>query len=483
MRAFSFDKEPAFKSMEATSIFGIDDALIGAVIGGVGSIAGGAMGAKGAKNAAATAAAGNQDALQAEREAYLNARGALQPYVNRGNKAQGYLDALLYGHGSYADAPLYAPSAAESFDAVLKEQNPGAWATWQGWEQKLKPSSYTKGHRAVYGDFEGFLKATDPGAIQRAQESLNASAAPGASGAGSTITRDDAYANLQQTLPWQFNEQDYTKRDALNEEDYAKLNALNEEDYAKLNALNEEDYLKAQGFTNDEIAAWVANAQAEQDKSINALFNRGGLTGQVGATRRGVAQVGEEYARDRAQYEAGRRRADYEPYADRRVSNYSTYGDRRVANYDQFSKRRAGNYDTYAGGRLSAYGDYLDALSGEADTGYNAATGQASAGKNYASNYGNLRSQGAKQQAGYLSDSADAWTNAVGNAGAYLTYGLSRKNNNKSSVTIPGGYDAYEPVGNSYRGYDEYGAPSGYVSLKPRRAANTSSDVYSGLWN
>ena len=400
MRAFGFEKEPVFKAMEATSIWG-------QLISAGASLAGAALGAKGSKNAAATAAAGNADALNAQREAYENSRGVLQPYVNRGNRAQSYLDAMLYGTGSFTDAPGYLSSPSQSLEAMLIKQNPGAWATWQGWEQKLKPSSYTKGHRAVYGDFKGFLQKTNPAAIENAQGAMQQAAAQG----GTKVTRDAAYRNLQETIPWQ---------------------------------LNEEDYLKAQGYSDDEIAAWTANAEAEQDKSMDALFNRGGLTGQVGATRRGVAQVGEEFARDRAQYEAGRRRSDY---------------------------------DKYSAGRLSSYGGYLDQLGRDSDRGYQAGTGIASGGQTYANNAGRLIGDGARAQAQAGLDASKAWATGIQGAVGYLGDAWNGGGGSSSrSHSGSGSYDPYKDPG----GYHE--APTGYTA--PRMRSSKQSNIYgSGLYN
>lgn len=384
MRTLAFEKEPTFKAVEATSIWGT-------LISAGASLVGGALASKSAKNAAGTAAAGDQAALQAQREAYDNARGTLQPYVNRGNKGQAYLDALTYGSGSYADAPVYASSPSESLDAILKEQNPQAWAQWRQWESKLKPGSYTKGHRAQFGDFAGYLKATDPGAMQRAQEALNASMAPG--GDDSTyLTREDAMSNLYAQPEWQWNEQDYDTRQGM----------------------TEADYLARQGFTADEIAAWNDNADVAEERAVDQVFSRGGVTGMIGQTRRGVAQVGQDYARDRAQYAAGRKRSDY----------------------DIYSGRQSSDFDTYAGGKRSAYGSYLDALSGDADRGYEAATGQSSAGQVYANNSGRMRSQGAKEQAKYLKGSADAWVSGIQGAVGYLSDAWNDRKTTPSNIKI-----------------------------------------------
>jgi hypothetical protein len=419
MRALAFEKEPTFKAMEATSIWGT-------LISAGASLAGGAFASKSSKNAAGTAAAGDQAALQAQQEAYDNSRGTLQPYVNRGNKGQAYLDALTYGRGTYTDAPVYGSSPAENLDATLKQQNPGAWATWQGWESKLKPGSYTKGHRGVYGDFQGFLKATDPTALQRAQDALNAGTASGGAASGDVITRDDALENLYVQPDWQWNEEDYTTRQGMTDADYATRQGM-----------TEADYLARQGFTDAEIAAWMASADVAEGRAVDQMFSRGGVTGMVGQTQRGVAQVGQDFARDRAQYSAGRKRGDYDIYSGRKGADYGNYSGRKVS-----------DFNTYAGGKRSAYGSYLEALSGDADRGYQASTGQASAGQSYAANTGNIRSQGAREQAGYLKDSAEAWAGGIQGA---LGYGAEawnkvKKKQPKAPAYSDAAYD-YAPPG------------------------------------
>lgn len=287
------------------------------------------MGADAAKDAGKKQYAATKQQLELQRRQNELLKGYLSPYYQRGNRADGYLDAMLYGEG-YVGGAGADPSMARSLEDVLREQNPDMAQAWDRWESKDKGKP--NGHRAIYGDFEGYIRQVRPEAYRGAQTALQAESQSGAA-RGERITRDAAYENLQDTIPWR---------------------------------MNEEDYLKAQGFSDAEIAAWVANAQAEQDKSVDALFSRGGITGQVGATRRGVAQVGEEFARDRAQYEAGRRRADY---------------------------------DKYSAGRLGAYGGYLDLLGRDSDRGFDAGTRIASGGQTYANNAGRLIGDGARAQA------------------------------------------------------------------------------------
>ena len=69
--------------------------------------------------------------------------------------------------------------AVQTLEDILREQNPGAVTTWNGWEARLKPKSFKpKGHRGMYGDFEGFIKKADPTAYQKGVDALAALNAP-----------------------------------------------------------------------------------------------------------------------------------------------------------------------------------------------------------------------------------------------------------------------------------------------------------------
>lgn len=91
-----------------------------------------------------------------------------------------------------------------------------------------------------------------------------------------------------------------------------------------------EDLGVRRGISEREIAAWLANSDIEQSRANDLVFSRGGVSGQIGATRRGVAQVGQDYARDRAIYRGGRERADYDPFADGRLRAEDLRTDRTV---------------------------------------------------------------------------------------------------------------------------------------------------------
>lgn len=69
--------------------------------------------------------------------------------------------------------------AVQTLEDILREQNPGAVTTWNGWESRLKKKSFTpKGHRGMYGDFVGFIKKADPNAYAKGVSALEALNAP-----------------------------------------------------------------------------------------------------------------------------------------------------------------------------------------------------------------------------------------------------------------------------------------------------------------
>jgi len=58
------------------------------------------------------------------------------------------------------------------------------------------------------------------------------------------------------------------------------------------------------GNLTNYITAWDRGAQVARGRAEDQMFSRGGVTGRIGQTQRGVAQVNEDYARDRATTEA-----------------------------------------------------------------------------------------------------------------------------------------------------------------------------------
>lgn len=69
--------------------------------------------------------------------------------------------------------------AVQTLEGILREQNPDWAKSWDGWEAKLKPKSFTaKGHRGKYKNFEGFIKMDNPEAYAKGEAALAALNAP-----------------------------------------------------------------------------------------------------------------------------------------------------------------------------------------------------------------------------------------------------------------------------------------------------------------
>ena len=399
MRELSFEKEPTFRAIEATSIWG-------SLISAGASLIGGAMGSKASKNAAKAQAAADKAALDFQKRQYEESKGYLEPYRRRGSRADSYLDALYYGEGApVSSSGGYLSDASPDADrAALKYMYDTATPEARAVINNLMGQSGgdpLEAVRTATTMFPNWRAEFD--AARKTLSAKQASAQP--------ITREDVMAQIAATPMSQYNEQDYAK---------------------------------AQDLTDDEIAAWVANAEAEQDKSVAALFSRGGITGQVGSTRRGVAQVGEEFGRDRAQYEAGRRRSDYGRYSE---------------------------------GRYAALDDYTGYLSGESDRGYDATGRIVSGGQGYADRASDITQNGGKTQAGYIKQRADSWATGLQGAVGYLGDAWNGSGGSSSrSHSGSGSYDPYKDPG----GYHE--APTGYTA--PRMRSSKQSNIYgSGLYN
>jgi hypothetical protein len=203
------------------------------------------------------------------------------------------------------------------------------------------------------------------------------------------------------------------------------LRGVGDENYANTLSLAEQDYLRRQGFTNDEITAWEAKALDAKDQAINAAASRLSVSGQTGRATRTIADTEQNYAMDRALYEGGRRRADYDEFADTRMGAdaqrgqvylnaegvyvdamgraveayagdtsraYDQYSEADAAAYGAMSEAqrqallrrnstRASNTDQRAGDRVNSYAAFSDDLAGRQSRGYGARANIASGGQ------------------------------------------------------------------------------------------------------
>jgi hypothetical protein len=250
------------------------------------------------------------------------------------------------------------------------------------------------------------------------------------------------------------------------------------------------------------IGAWDDNARVARDRSVDQVFSRGGVTGRLGQTQRGVAQVNEDYARERATTEAQGRRGITDDYltqkygvgdwrygqlgdlnqygfqagegvyntANNRINQVSdaVYGDTRGAAGDAFADvGRA--YDLYSTGDLNntasryssylqannnssqdrrqAYQDFTNYLSGQETAGRNAQTNQVNAGQNLVSEQTRFNSDAASARASGQLAGADAWATGLNNAANSVgDYWAKRRGSSR------GGYNpsSYNPQLMSY---------------------------------
>ena len=304
---------------------------------------------KAANNAAMGQNRATDQSIQLQREATDRAISTLSPYSQRGNRANAFMDAFLYGDGSYAEDPIVtsaSPTSSQSLDQILQEQNPGAWSIWRGWESKLKPSSYTKGHRAQFGDFAGYLRATDPNAIQRAEQSLQTKAAE-AKANETKVTRTDAQGAYDQS-PWAREAKDYET------------------------AIFGED-----GVTSFDNSPWKGMTERATTRANDEFMNYAGASGSAlsGRTARGLQE------------------------------NAANIED---AFFDDYS----GAVGDVTNMNTGSFSNFWNALNGQSSQGFSADTGIVSAGQNFANiagqgliNQANVSGQAQMNAAGNAADS------------------------------------------------------------------------------
>lgn len=424
---------------------------IGTTAAIIGSAAIGAAGtayAANSANKAASTAAGAQQAASAEqialaREQMARSEALLQPYVNQGNRADAYLDALNYGSGSYGGEGSYAGSMGRRApsEAELMAAYPEHAAYWRRWEAGgAKPG----GHRDQFGDFAGYIAAEggyDPATFQSQQSAANPPRP------ATTVTRDQVEGQIAESLPYRYADEEFDAQeglatDAWNRANYFGILAEEEErgaldanyvadntraDEARADrrAVADEQLQGRLGRVEDSYAAWLPMSQKAEQDAIDLVFSRGGVTGLVGQTRAGVGQTTQNAAMERNLRRYEDVEGAYAPYDAQIWDTESIYqtdkdaalGKRGAGYYDAalrksdrgyaaqgaYSATQAQNQANRTAGRQNAYADYVAGLNSRSGTGYSAATGQASAGATYADRASDAigRSADAASQAAY----------------------------------------------------------------------------------
>jgi len=402
------------------------------------ALVGSVVSSSSANKAADKAAGAQQGASDAQialaREQRDLATRLLQPEVNRGGRAQSYLDALQYGQGSYAEQSVNDATGGRGAVgtpdyAYFTERNPDLVQYYQ----KNKA-----GVDRAYGSFDNYIAAmfddhaSRPGFSDTRMVGEGAGGAGAGGGAGSSVTRADVEAQINASVPSRLTEQEYQAQEGITAGSYSDLNAIEQsgydrdrasyadtrtgvrgvadENYANTVELLDEDLLRRQGYTDQEIAAWTALAEQERDRAISAAASRMGVTGGTGRATRTIGDVTQTYAMEKALYEGGRRRADYEPYSEGRLAadaaRGGSYADAEQAYWNAINDRNALNTTTRLGiterrdnqrstnqsnrttGQQASYADYVAGLRADADRGFQARSGQASAGASYADTAG-----------------------------------------------------------------------------------------------
>jgi hypothetical protein len=271
--------------------------FIPAIITGGTSIAGAVIAGNASKKAAQSVAGAEQANIDLAREERAKNEQLFAPEIERGNRADAYLDALTYGVGEDRAAAAYAPTGGPDWAAYL-QQNPDVarGAAQAGWD----PIAYAQYHYATYGQNEG-----------RALPTIGSSA-----GAGGTVSRDDALAALYNTPLSQYNEQDLAARGALADDAYTGETDLEDSQLSRVLAT-----LGAQRGEGDTIAGaklddLLASYGAQRGQAYDvAGAKRDDLTGlnsgrYLDQDARIAQGLGDRFALADAAYGAARGTAD-----------------------------------------------------------------------------------------------------------------------------------------------------------------------------
>ena len=397
--------------------------VAGAIIGAVGSI-GGAMLASDAASDSADAqanAVGQSSAanIALAREQRARNEALFAQYLGDENQARAYMDALYYGTGSFTPGAGVPTGGAGSYSAPtpitypLYDTNGNLLSTDPLRQEQI---AYYAANNIQVVDSSGRPVGGPAGA---------AANAPATPGQATTITREQVLAMIEGTPLAQLANQDFAAREGLAGETYAGARDLADEEYDALRGVGDENYNDSYalagearagrrgvaqenldsriGLEEDSYAAWLPISQQAEEDAINLNFSRGGVTGLVGATRRGVGETTQSAGMERNLRRLTGLQEAYAPYyddvtgaeesywgdvgdadlrrGDVRVNATALRGDRNQRGYDTYSRTRSANYDTFAGDRLNSYADYTGFLQGRADRGYGARANIASGGQ------------------------------------------------------------------------------------------------------
>lgn len=334
--------------------------------------------------------------IQAAREQYQNTLALFSDYLQDGAVADAWLRALYEGEATYTPGAGGAAAAQSRnmTEAEAREAFPELYALWQDPGQ-----DGIAGNMNRYPSFLSFAAANGMETrVTGAQGGAQNQAAP------ITITRDQVMQAINGTPMAQAATEWLNARNALDSDTYSGAQDLAQAERADLEGVANNQYglyvdragealagrrADAQHLLDLDLAnnaaiksAWDAKAQDEMAKAIDLIFSRGGVTGLIGQTREGVAQVGQQYALDAYGLDAQLNRDAYQPYGERYYGAGETYwgdlanaddylgaartyaavnyGNRNQNAYDQWRTSTRGNYDAYTQDWQRNYADFLE---------------------------------------------------------------------------------------------------------------------------
>lgn len=364
--------------------FGIVATLGSAAIGAIGTMSAAKSASASAKDQAKAAAGASAADLALAREQRQQNELLFSQYLADENMAKAYADALAYGTATYTPGTGGLGQGTLS-EAELRTQYPALWTQYQALGHDGIDGNAA--NAAAAGGFPTFVsQQMGPEAVRR----IDGSAPPPI-----TITRDQVMAQIEGTPLAQLANTDYAAREGLADQTYAGARDLAQDEYGDLTGVAHDNLDQRLSLEDASYAAWLPQSQEAEQRAIDLNFSRGGVTGLVGETRRGVGQTTQEAALERnRRYLEGRQTA-YEPYYGEMTDATALRGQRNQGAYDAYSHTRGANYDQFSGDRLNSYANYTDFLAERQNKGFDARSQISSGGQAYVTAASNANNRAA----------------------------------------------------------------------------------------
>lgn len=309
--------------------------------------------------------------LEAAREQRDAATQAFAPDRARGAQADRILDAY-YGLGSGPASIRTQPVGAVSSEAFGKDPNAVDWdATAEAIGYRPVTQTYS-GKGLSYASNDIRAAGGDPSDLgDSLQYEYNKSLSEGDrlgsyGGAGSLRSRLQTYsqaaaaADPQSQVP--LTQADIEQIIAnladsrIANTRYGEDQQIVGDEFAALEAQSEDTKRTMLDALTESVRAWDTNAKVARDRAVDEQYSRGFVNGRVGLTQRGVAQVEQDYAREREMFDRQQRVPILQRRQDQGRDNLTTRlkrADQALVNYRSDLDTSRGNFLNYVGNQSS----------------------------------------------------------------------------------------------------------------------------------